>query len=276
MKNYYRLWRNHSQPWRFLTARLLMVTRLNRFLLIQRKGYRLHFDRSNVAMYRWIAPGTIDSETLFINAYLKRGDVVVDVGANVGETVLAASKAVGSLGQVFAFEPHPRTFSLLQRNLTLNSASNVRAFNLALGENQGTVLFSDDRRDDMNRVITTPNGTPVPVDTLDSLISSLPRIDLLKVDVEGYEKFVFRGASATLRRTACIFFEVSATHFSWFGYRTKDLLELLTAAGFSLFRLSPDNALLPVSLEYESAEHVNLIGVRDLAGLQTRTGWKSN
>src|SRR5262245_50877542 len=120
MKNYYRLLRKHRYPSRFLIAKLLMLTGACRLLTIQQRGYRLRFNKSNVAMYRWIDPTENDADLAFFRACLKPGDLVVDVGANIGETVLTESLAVGNSGRVIAFEPHPRTFKFLRQNLELN------------------------------------------------------------------------------------------------------------------------------------------------------------
>src|SRR5206468_1237642 len=111
--------RSHRHPSRFLMAKLLMLTGACRFFTIHQRGYRLWFHNSNVAMYRWIAPTEQEAELEFFRAYLKPGDIVVDVGANIGETALTESLAVGNSGRVIAFEPHPRTFGFLKENLEL-------------------------------------------------------------------------------------------------------------------------------------------------------------
>jgi FkbM family methyltransferase len=273
MKNYYRLLRNHKYPVRFLVARLLMLTGACRFFTIAQNGYRLRFHRSNVAMYRWIAPVEQNIDLEFFRAYLKQGDTVVDVGANIGETVLTESLAVGNSGRVIAFEPHPRTFGFLSQNLVLNQVRNVEAHNLGLGENPGMVSFSDSKRDDMNRVDCDASGLEVRIDRLDNCVPSLGRVQLVKVDVEGYEKFVFAGAPDLLKRAECVYFEVSSTHFGWFGYTTRELLEVLIQAGFQLFRLVKPGCLAPILVSFESDHFENLVALRDLPAFQQRSGW---
>ena len=273
MKNYFRLLRNHRYPARFLMAKLLMLTGACRLFTIPQQGYRLRFHNSNVAMYRWIAPGDHEQDLEFFRAYLKPGDTVVDVGANIGETVLTESLAVGPTGRVVAFEPHPRTFRFLGQNLDLNQVHNVEAHNLGLGERPGMVSFSDNKRDDMNRVGGDARGLQVRIERLDKFAPEA-RVQLLKVDVEGYEKFVFAGAPELLKRTECVYFEVSATHFGWFGYTTRELLEVLAQAGFLLFRVVDPGCITPIPATFEPAHFENLIALRDLAAFQRRSGWR--
>src|SRR5689334_14940171 len=92
MKNYYRLFRGHKRPWKFVTARILMATGLCRLLTIRLNGLKIHFHPSNIAMSLWIDPRENDRDLAFIKAYLRQGDFVVDVGANIGQTVLVSSK----------------------------------------------------------------------------------------------------------------------------------------------------------------------------------------
>jgi FkbM family methyltransferase len=153
-------------------------------LTIQQHAYRLRFHPSNLAEQLWVKPSSRRDALEFFWAYLKPGDKVIDVGANIGDTVLTASACVGSKGWVWAIEPHPRIFRFLRANLALNHVRNVEATNSAAGEFSGTVSFTDDRRDDMNRV--GDGALIVPIRPLDDLVRCRDSISLLKVDVEGY------------------------------------------------------------------------------------------
>ncbi len=114
----------------------------------------------------------------------------------------------------------------------------------------------------------------VPVVRLDDLDLPPSRVQLLKLDVEGYEKLVLEGATGVLERTDCVFVEVCAKHFAWFGYTTRDLLTLLVEAGFHVLRPDGPGSLVRVELEYEPADFENLVAVRDLDTLAERTGWR--
>jgi len=252
-------------------ARLLMATGACRWLTIQQRGFLLRFHPANLSSQLWIDPHERDDSLELFRAYLEPGDRVVDVGANIGHTVLAAAVQVGRSGHVVAIEPHPRTFAFLEENVALNTACQVELFNVAVGAQSASASFSDDRRDDMNRI---DGGTlRVPVRQLDELVADLSPIALLKVDVEGYEKFVFEGAAALLRRTQCVLFEVSRLHFSRFGYTVHDLLVRLESAGFGLFRQAAPDRIVPITTAFDSEGCENLIAVRDLDDFTRRTGW---
>jgi FkbM family methyltransferase len=269
-RRYLTIVRAQERPFRFVFARLLRKTGLCRIFTIQQGGYQLRFHPSNLAEQLWVKPWSRKDALEFFRAYLKPGDKVIDVGANIGDTVLTASISVASEGWVWAIEPHPRTFRFLKANLALNHVTNVEAINHAAGDMSGAVGFSDDRRDDMNRV---GGGTlSVPVHPLDELVPCRDTIALLKVDVEGYEKQVFSGARRLLRTTRCLHFEISRTHFSWFGYQVRDLLQLLKSEGFHLFRIS-SNGLAGIDIGYDTDVVENLVGLKDPADFRERTGW---
>lgn len=205
-----------------------------------------------------------------MEAYLRPGDRVVDVGANIGETALAAAVRVGPAGEVVAIEAHPRTFAFLRDNVALNRAANVRLVHSAAGAERGSVRLTDDRRDDMNHV--DRGGLEVAIDRLDALVPGDAPIALLKVDVEGYEKFVLEGAAAVLARTGCAFVEVSALHFRGFGYGTRAVLELLDAAGLRPCRIA-GASLVRVGAGYDTEAAENIVALRDEADFARRIGW---
>lgn len=121
----------------------------------------------------------------------------------------------------------------------------------------------------MNRI--DGRSLEVPVTRLDDMIHGASPIALLKVDVEGYEKYVFEGAPATLARTRAVHFEVSSRPFARFGYNTADLLTRLTAAGFALFRISGPREISAVSVTFDTERFENL-AIRDVGDCLQRTG----
>ncbi|WP_302119660.1 FkbM family methyltransferase [Allorhodopirellula heiligendammensis] len=256
---------------RFVLARLLMATGLCRCLKIKQREYLLRFHPANLSSQLWIDPGSREDSLRFFVDYLKPGDYVVDVGANIGDTVLTSSRCVGPEGHVIGIEAHPRTFAFFTENLRLNRITNVSAINSAVGAERGVLRFSDDRRDDMNRVGI--GSLEVPVDRLDNIASRPQPVALLKIDVEGYEKYVVEGAPKLLERTQCVFFEVSSVHFARFGYKTGELLEQFTTAGFHLFKHVHQNEYAPISTTYETKTFENLLAIRDESNFRDRTSW---
>jgi len=129
----------------------------------------------------------------------KLGDIVFDVGAYVGDTALWFSKAVGPQGKVYAFEPEPSNFAKLKANLERNKVTNVIPLQLALSENEGEMRVSSGAG---SSVITQAGtGKSVKVTTIDKFVGAnkLPRVDFIKMDVEGHELKVLEGAHETIK-----------------------------------------------------------------------------
>lgn len=185
---------------------------------------------------------------------------------------MAAAISIGREGRVWAVEPHPRTFGFLVANLQLNSVDNVTALNCAAGEASRTIALTDNRRDDMNRVGDGP--LTVRVEPLDELVMCDKTIALLKVDVEGYERLVFEGARVILANTQCLHFELGRRHLSWFGYDSRDLLQLVESFGFKLYRIVSSRYLKAIDTDYNTELVENVIGVRQPSEFEERTGWK--
>lgn len=252
-------------------GRALVKSGLCRLLTIPQSGYRLRFYPSNLSEQLWADPSWREPELMLMRTYLQPGDKIIDVGANVGDTALTASLKVGAEGHVWAIEAHPRTFGYLTGNIRLNGVTNVSALNVAASDTPGIVNFGDGRRDDMNRV--GEQGVSVQALRLDDLIEFRGPVALLKVDVEGYELPVMRGAIELLKSTRCVYFEIAQNHFQTFGYDVRTLLSLFTGLGFVLLKSEPGARAQQITPEYIAKGVENLLAVRDTAEFAQRTGW---
>lgn len=130
---------------------------------------------------------------------LENGAVAVDVGANIGATALIMSAYVGQ-GAVHAIEPGRRTFDLLQRNIAANGAANVQCHSCAIADRSGLAAFAENSA--YGHLAPDGQGDTVVVRTLDEFACALDlqRLDLLKIDTEGFEPQVLAGARATIER----------------------------------------------------------------------------
>jgi len=149
----------------------------------------------------------------------KLGDVVFDIGAYVGDTALWFSKAVGPQGKVYAFEPEPSNFNKLKANLERNKVTNVIPLQLAVSETEGEMQVSSAAG---SSVITQAGtGLSVKVTTIDKFVEAnkLPRVDFIKMDVEGHELKVLEGAHETIQA-----FKPSLALSAY--HRGDDLIEL--------------------------------------------------
>lgn len=273
MNKYLEIVKNHPNKVRFLISRVLWRSNLCRLLTISRKGYKLRFFPTSISAEFWIDPSSRTDDDDFLTSVLQSGDIVVDVGANIGSLALKSALIVGESGVVYAIEPHPRIVEFLRRNIKLNALTNIRVHNVAIGETKGEINFSSTRSDDQNRIL--PGGQlSVAVLPLDDIIGGHDRIHLLKVDVEGYELSVFRGSEAILPRVDCVFFESFDDHFRQYGTRTSEVTGFLRSSGFSIFRKTLGNEISEVGDHHRSSKIENLIGVRDVKAFIDRTGFK--
>jgi FkbM family methyltransferase len=159
----------------------------------------------------YLRGGTYESETsALISARLKRGNVFVDAGANNGYYSLLAAQLVGQEGMVYAFEPATPAFARLVYNLALNRVTNVRPFNVGLGSEEGQLpLVVSDFDDGLNSFLVGQKAVPgsrtvlAAVKRLDDVIVN-HRVDLIKIDVEGSESEVVKGAEQIIEANAGI------------------------------------------------------------------------
>jgi FkbM family methyltransferase len=143
-------------------------------------------------------------------ASVHEGDVVFDIGANVGFYTIFLALAVGAQGQVVAFEPNMESYQHLQDNLVLNAVTNVRAFGRALGERSGEGRLYQGQENADSSLVGPPLGKDVghqlvEIVTGDSFreAEKLPVPRVMKIDVEGYECQVLRGLRSTLAQPPC-------------------------------------------------------------------------
>lgn len=148
-----------------------------------------------------------DREVVVFNQLLQRGQVVVEAGANIGTHTLFFAQKVGATGRVLAFEPQRLLFQTLCGNMALNSVTSAHCWNMAVGAEVGEAAIpcpdptSSGNFGGISLKEASQAGSDtelVPVITIDSL--QLPSCHLIKVDVEGMEEDVLRGAAETIAR----------------------------------------------------------------------------
>ena len=201
----------------------------------------------------------------FVRRFLERGMTVFDLGAHVGIYSLIASRQVGPSGRVFSFEPSPRELRRLKLHLWLNRATNVRAFQLAVGEASKSVDFwvSLGRDTGWNSLHHREGEAgrrqrrqSVEMTTLDDFVPTqgIQCVDFIKMDVEEAELRVIQGATELLRRhdAPVVMAEM---------WRSRDVYELLADRfGFTWFSLGPGGALRPCPVR-DSFGGCNLVAV---------------
>lgn len=207
----------------------------------------------------------------FFRKVVKPGQVVFDVGANVGQFTLLLAKRVGAFGCVHAFEPAPEEYRKLCANVSLNGFSNVLTNHVAICDRVGeTVLRTAGPGLGLYNSLGRPlvssqiGDISVPCTTLDCYVHArgVPRVDLLKVDVEGAELAVLRGAAQLLSRSdapviVCEFSDLTGTDI---GHSTRELRRCLEAFAYRhIYRYSLERGCLVPEPERERYESANLI-----------------
>lgn len=247
--------RESPRPLRLLAGLFLRRTGLCRLFTIRHRDFIIRFFPTEISFGLFLDPEARGEDHDFFRGYLRPGDVVVDVGANVGTLALTASRCAA---KVYAIEAHPRIFRMLEANIALNRRTNIVALNAAAGDKEGVLTFSDFRCDDRNCVIEGGQGIEVPSRRLDDWLKDVPRIDLLKIDVEGFEKWALAGAGEVLKRTSCLYFESFDANFEKYGYDCREIFDLLRKAGFTIYRRD----WTPLPKGHRSASCENLLASR--------------
>lgn len=162
---------------------------------------------------------------------LPRGTVFFDIGANIGLYTVSASLQVGSAGQVVAFEAHPLLCRFLTENVARNSPGNVAIENAAVGDETGSLKLAFNERNPGETHVAVGNetGETVPCIRLDDYCErrGIARVDYMKLDVEGYETAVLRGAESVVRGNPDILVQTEYEPLHRARYGAADELEEL-------------------------------------------------
>jgi FkbM family methyltransferase len=185
-----------------------------------------------------------DAEDYWFHLYKPRaGDVIVDIGAGRGEDVFAFSRAVGPAGRVWAFEPHPVSFAALRRLCELNGLANVTALHLACMDRGGELQIETLPVWESNYVRTgQPSASSHAVRSarFDDLAAAhgIERLDFLKMNIEGAERWALPGCADALRRArfVCIAaHDFRAARGEGEEFRTLEFVkQFVAAAGFRI------------------------------------------
>lgn len=194
-----------------------------------------------------------------LTTYVPDNGTVLDVGGNIGSFGILAAHHVGPNGTVRIFEPAPKFAHIIETNLKKNHFSDrATVFPYALGENKATVYLEESVADDTTNYIAQ-SGTQVQQLPLDDFTTELDTIDLLKIDVEGYEHHVLRGAANTLAKTKHILIEFIPLHLKRAGTNPYDVITLLEKY-FDLFTQAADGGLTPFTYQEGIDRYPDLIG----------------
>lgn len=186
----------------------------------------------------------------FVSRLLKPGMTFFDVGANQGFYTILASKRVGPQGRVFAFEPATTELRKLRTNLLLNRCHNVVVEPQAVANHQGVTDFYlcvdyqssfSSLRQPAEDVTSRTRLMRVPITTLDLYVESnnISSLDFIKIDVEGAELDVLKGAVTVVKEfRPVIMCEIEDRRTRQYGYQAQEILEFLHDCGYKWLSVS--------------------------------------
>jgi FkbM family methyltransferase len=252
-----RRWRRLTidQPYEGLRAKLTPnchAYREGSYREVERHGLRWEVDVSEL-MGWYLYFGFVDpSHDEFIKL-CQPGQTVLDVGGNIGMTALRAAKKVGATGQVFAFEPDQHNCARFRRHMALNAGFNVELIEAGLGEKPGwvTIQTVDVHNRGMNQISRATPSDPakrVELTTVDEFVRArgLTAVDVIKVDVEGFEHAAILGARNTLHTyRPSLYVEFDDGLLSQQGTSSAELLRLLDELDYRMTVAGTDTALNP-------------------------------
>ena len=202
-----------------------------------------------------------------LSLFIKPGDLVVDVGANIGYFSIQFSKLVGQHGSVVAFEPNPKAFEILKRNTSRKE--NIKCFNLGLSDKSSRLdffipddntavaslvkdfasanlnYFESGQAESLQHIkVDVVNGS----DFLDS--KGIENIKFIKIDVEGWEMNVLKGLESLIKKSPelVVFIEFNILAQTMSGHKPEELLNYLVNLGFNIFCISEDSHLQRICL----------------------------
>ncbi|HEX4405459.1 MAG TPA: FkbM family methyltransferase, partial [Polyangia bacterium] len=192
-------------------------------------GERLTLRIADQFGHGWYGSGHDWKEAAWIkDRLIEQGGTVVDVGTNHGITAVLFAKWIGPSGEVIAIDGRRENVETARENAALNHAPNIHCIHTAVGSRAGTIEFMDQP----NGAVLTRAGAArktvtVPLRTLDEILEG-KRASFLKIDVEGYEVEVLRGATETLKSVPNLDVEI---HCASFADPTAAVREILTLIG---------------------------------------------
>ena len=165
-------------------------------------------------------------EVEFVKKFIcSEGDIVIECGGHHGLTAVVMAKWVGNNGHLYSFEPNPDNVAIIQKNIEINESNNVTIIPKAVGAAEGKILISHSSSNSYILKGKEHNGIEVPVVTLDDFINLKPTV--IKIDVEGFEIEVLKGAKQILKTLPKLVIELHPDMISRYGSTIEELLSLI-------------------------------------------------
>ncbi len=263
----------------FLHQSLLPRERVN---LVPVQEHKMYVDIVDMG----ITPALVSSGiyhkqmTKLIKSTITKGMVCLDVGANIGYFTLILARLIGQEGKVFAFEPEPHNFDLLEKNIAINGYHNITPIQKAVSNKNGKAKLFLNRVSLAGHSLATPRKSErqfvrdtieIEQQTLDTFFRDYDgKVDFVKIDVEGAELAVVEGMENIISKNKdlVIITEFFPDALRSFGSTPKEFLNTLLQYGFNLYDINDQKesvSLMDVTsilTEYSSGKATNLLAKR--------------
>lgn len=248
----------------------LGITRKPVVRFVTRYGFSMETSGYEYYMSGYMFLGeTNPEETFVLRALLRNGDTMIDIGAHIGWFALNAAQRIGNTGKVVAFEPNPHCLKSLRQNVHLNDFLNIAVEACAVSDTNGTSTFWIG--DDMAGSLVASNtqrltnesirGLKVRLQTLDSCSKThdMRRLTVIKIDVEGAELRVLKGAHRLLKRLKPhLIIEIQEDSLHAAGSSREEVFAFLSSFGYKPF-LFRAGGLSPVTFKKIPMDVVNVL-----------------
>jgi FkbM family methyltransferase len=279
MRAFFRVYpyRYSTPHWVLRSLKEILGIRISRKMEVD--GFKIAADPFDGPGYIFWQSGLTEPETQrLLSAILRPGMVMVDVGAYVGQFTLISSRVANNEIRIFSFEPTPDVFRQLCRNVKANRCAHVTCIQAALSDTPGKANFyfypeSHDQNSLRALASSDASCVEVAVETIDSISDKylIDRIDVIKVDVEGNELSVLKGARRSLAQFRPVLIIEVSRHQRAYGYTGADIKTLLREFCYDAFRVQPGTC---PPYEFSANEinsrvsHFNIVAIPSEATLQ--------
>ena len=232
-------------------------------------GYEMNVNPSDKGISEELSMFNIHEplNTKFLSEQLEEGMICLDVGANLGYFAFLESLKVGKTGKVIGVEPAPSTFELFKKNIKLQKYQNISSYNFAFTNKESIVDFFVSNSSNWSRIIEEKdndhgdkgNIIKIKCRTIDNFIDEikLNKLNLIKLDLEGYEYEIFEGAQKTLSKLKPMLqIEV---HRDFMGIeKSLKFLKNLKDLGYDIVYYIPRGVDMPIVASINDVKHVKL------------------
>ncbi len=186
----------------FIRKLHLKLTEYSKPEIIDVFGYKMFLDKQDDACHS-ITTDQMTDELKVLKKIIKKGDTVIDVGANIGFYTLFFCSLVGKTGKVIAFEPESKNFDILKKNIEMNNLDNVTLHQKAVGSKNSKVKMKISDSIGSHQI---SNSGDIEVDCI-KLDNYVINANFVKIDAEGYEVEILKGMSKILHQNITLMME---------------------------------------------------------------------